>query len=795
MMQLLHRSSSSSAFVAPMLGRILQPIYQHLLLFHTNTATQTTTLPPVPSFSSSTTATTPKRQHWPVVIVGAGPTGLTTALLLSKYNVPCLVLEKSPSLTTHPQAHFINHRTMEVFRSLKYNNTLQLSSGHSSLSSFSSSSPPSPSSPPSYTSLASEIEELMPPLSEWRRFIYCCSMVGGSDEDQVFGTVDHFPGQIDSSRNDLYSPEPVAHLSQNRLLPLLSRRVVEEAPGVELRMGHKVVGFRQSPSEQQQQQQQQHSSRKRPIELKIERKVELGNISSSNSSNNSNNRGGVSSSPSSPPLFPSKNSKATTESVIIEADWVVAADGARGGLREVLGIEMSTGPGAMQHLINIHFSSPQLGKMLQQSNRQGMLYFAFNSSVIVVMVAHDIGAGEFVAQVPFFPPLQSVDSDFTVERCSEIVRAAAGVDDLSLEVKQVRPWTMGAKVADTYVDGHAILAGDAAHVVPPSGAFGMNTGIQDAHNLAWKLAAVIHGQAAPELVTKTYEMERRPVALANMQLSVDNFYEALNIPRTLGLDFLTANAVSDLLSSPALRWAPQDFRKAALDAAMSAGKKGAAAVAPFRRAAIKEIFVKGNTLRLQYPKEDLGFLYRHGAVVHSDKKETEEVVEYQRRQLMREAPYQPTTLPGARFPHFLVEPLSSSVQVKEGQVGTSVSLSSLDLIAAAGCKLVVFISSSSAYEKWISAAQSVNNRKRGEEVILSLVQIITDTDTGNISCGKEHKVTQLRDVNSVWKDLRGVGDDGAVLVRPDGHVAWRSRDGGGIDQLESAVSSILLSTL
>lgn len=758
MIQLLHRSSSSSLTVAPILGIMLQPINQHLFLSHTNTAT----LLPARSFSSSTTSTTTttkaKRRHWPVVIIGAGPTGLTTALLLSKYNIPCLVVEKSPTLTTHPQAHFINHRTMEVFRSLFFPFT-QLSNDSfpyplSSLSLLSSS--------PHNKGLASEIEDLMPPLSEWRRFIYCSSMVGGNDEDQVFGTVDHFPGHVDgTSRNDVYSPEPVAHLSQNRLLPLLARRVAEEAPGVELRMGHKVVGFKQSPG-----QQHHGSSSERPIELKIEHKVAPHNGDSPNN----------------------RSSKATTESFTIEADWVVAADGARGGLREVLGIEMSTGPGAMQHLINIHFTSPQLGKMLQQSNRQGMLYFAFNSSVIVVMVAHDIGAGEFVAQVPFFPPLQSVDTDFTVGRCTEIVRAAAGVDDLSLEVKEVRPWTMGAKVADRYVDGHAVLAGDAAHVVPPSGAFGMNTGIQDAHNLAWKLAAVIHGHAAPELVTKTYELERRPVALANMQLSVDNFYEALNIPRTLGLDFLTANAVSDLLTSPALKWAPQSFRKAALDAAMSAGKKGSAAIAPFRRAAIKDIFAKGNTLRLQYPKEDLGFLYRHGAVVHSDKEETEEVTEYQRRQLMREAPYQPTTLPGARFPHFLVEPLLP----KEEQVGTNVPLSSLDAIATAGCKLVLFISASSAYTKWNSAVHSVNNKKReGGEDILSLVHILADTDANSNSDGKEHKVMQLRDVNDVWKDLRGVGDDGAVLVRPDGHVAWRSRNSGGINQLESVVSTIL----
>lgn len=602
----------------------------------------------------------------------------------------------------------------------------------------------------------------MPPLSEWRRFIYCSSMVGGSNEDQLFGTVDHFPGHVDSSRNDVYSPEPVAHLSQNRLLPLLARRVVEAA-GIELRMGHKVVGFKQAEG-------QTHSGRS------IELKIDCAPVCKSNYF-----------SPTPPPT--TKNSK--TESLIIEADWVVAADGARGGLREVLGIEMSTGPGAMQHLINIHFSSPQLGKMLQESNREGMLYFAFNSSVIVVMVAHDVGAGEFVAQVPFFPPLQSADADFTVDRCTEIVRAAAGVENLCLEVKQVRPWTMGAKVADTYVDGHAVLAGDAAHVVPPSGAFGMNTGIQDAHNLAWKLAAVIHGHAGPELVTKTYEQERRPVALANMQLSVDNFYEALNIPRTLGLDFLTANAVSDLLSSPALRWAPQELRKAALDAAISAGKKGAAAVAPFRRASIKEIFAQGNTLRLQYPKEDLGFLYGHGAVVHCDQKETDEVVEYQRRQLMRKAPYQPTILPGARFPHFWVKP-TSVIPIEDYDADTEKRVSSLDAIAAAGCKLVLFISSpSSVYAKWISAVQAVNTiKKRGEEEdLLSLVHIVIDSDSDGHGF-EEYKVMQLRDVDNVWKDLRGVADDGAVLVRPDGHVAWRSRDGSGVHQLASVVDQV-----
>ena len=79
-----------------------------------------------------------------------------------------------------------------------------------------------------------------------------------------------------------------------------------------------------------------------------------------------------------------------------------------------------------------------------------------------------------------------------------------------MEVLDVAHWQAEANVATRFAEGRVFLAGDAAHVVPPNGGFGGNTGVQDAHNLAWKLAAVVKGDAGPALLD-TYDAERRPL--------------------------------------------------------------------------------------------------------------------------------------------------------------------------------------------------------------------------------------------------------------------------------------------
>lgn len=121
-----------------------------------------------------------------VVIVGGGPTGLTLCSLLSQMHVKAVLIEKSSQLTEHPQAHFINHRSMEVFRSMQ--------------------------------GLSRQISKSASSLDHWRKFVYCESLAG-----RAFGEVDHFPG-LSTPHNPDISPEPVAHFSQNKLLPLLLDR-------------------------------------------------------------------------------------------------------------------------------------------------------------------------------------------------------------------------------------------------------------------------------------------------------------------------------------------------------------------------------------------------------------------------------------------------------------------------------------------------------------------------------------------------------------------------------------------
>ncbi|KAM5578293.1 hypothetical protein ABKV19_008546 [Rosa sericea] len=112
-----------------------------------------------------------------------------------------------------------------------------------------------------------------------------------------------------------------------------------------------------------------------------------------------------------------------------------------------------------------------------------------------------------------------------------------------INVIDIKPWVMYAEVAEKFLSSqnHIILAGDAAHRFPPAGGFGMNTGIQDSRNLAWKIASVVKGIAPPSILN-TYETERRPIAIFNTTLSIQNFKAAMAVPGALGLDPTIANS-------------------------------------------------------------------------------------------------------------------------------------------------------------------------------------------------------------------------------------------------------------
>jgi hypothetical protein len=108
-----------------------------------------------------------------------------------------------------------------------------------------------------------------------------------------------------------------------------------------------------------------------------------------------------------------------------------------------------------------------------------------------------------------------VQSGLTEERALEFLRTAIGTD-MPMEIVHVAHWQAEANWAERLREGRVFLAGDAAHVVPPNGGFGGNTGVQDALNLAWKLAAVIRGDAGPALLN-SYEAERLPLSRLTVQ--------------------------------------------------------------------------------------------------------------------------------------------------------------------------------------------------------------------------------------------------------------------------------------
>lgn len=189
----------------------------------------------------------------------------------------------------------------------------------------------------------------------------------------------------------------------------------------------------------------------------------------------------------------------------IRAKYMVAADGAASPIRNALGI-MRSGQGTLENHISIYFAA-DLSHLVR--GREFVLCQVENPEVQGIFVAVN-NKDLWIFSTLYAPEKGERLEDFSPERCIDLVRKAIGLPQLAVEIKSVLPWEAAVRVADRFHQGRVFLAGDAVHQMPPTGAFGANTGIQDAHNLAWKLAMVLKGQAAPALLT-TYDEERRPV--------------------------------------------------------------------------------------------------------------------------------------------------------------------------------------------------------------------------------------------------------------------------------------------
>jgi hypothetical protein len=133
------------------------------------------------------------------------------------------------------------------------------------------------------------------------------------------------------------------------------------------------------------------------------------------------------------------------------------------------------------------------------------------------------------------PEATNVSEGINDERAAELLRAAIGEAGIAVEIVDIAPWKAIADVATSFRRGRVLIAGDAAHTVPPNGGFGGNTGVQDAFNLAWKLALVLGGHAQPALLA-TYNAERQPIGALTIEQAYSRY--VLRTAPYLGTDHI-----------------------------------------------------------------------------------------------------------------------------------------------------------------------------------------------------------------------------------------------------------------
>jgi 2-polyprenyl-6-methoxyphenol hydroxylase-like FAD-dependent oxidoreductase len=355
---------------------------------------------------------------------------------------------------------------------------------------------------------------------------------------------------------------------------------------------------------------------------------------------------------------------------LVRARYLIAADGAQSRIRRMMGVRM-IGHERVYDSVNILFNADLRP---WTADRPSALYFVEQPDLRATFLTIN-ASDRWGFLIHSLKHYNYTPADFTPERCAALIRQAVGVDSLPVNVLGVSAWEASAVVADRYRDRRMFLAGDAAHEMPPTGGFGMNTGVQDAHNLAWKLAAVLHGQADVSLLD-TYHDERQPTGQAITQASLEN---SLSMGRT----------------------ARQD-----------------GAVLP------RGAFLSEQGLIF-------GAAYQSAAVI-ADGSAAPEIADPVTQ-------YVPSARPGCRAPHVWLR--------RDGAQISTVELFGPRFVLLTGAQ----------GDPWLRATAQVAGRSYPP-----LVAQMIGGDGG------------LADSDGAWAAAYDVAQDGAVLVRPDGHVAWRS---------------------
>src|SRR6266700_145018 len=365
--------------------------------------------------------------------------------------------------------------------------------------------------------------------------------------------------------------------------------------------------------------------------------------------------------------------RATGNGSEVRADYLIAADGAHSRIRETLAIP-TQGLGELAECQIFVYFRADWGSLVRGYETD--VFQIVNKDVRGMFMITDQQRG--LLMISYSPARGEAAQDYTPERCQEMIRLALGKSDLDISVVDIADWKPIQRVADRFQRGRIFLVGDAAHTMPPYLGLGVNTAIQSAQNLAWKLATVLKGHAAPELLA-TYQMERHPVGRLVAEQS---------------------------LTGPA--------------------------------AVLFEKEVRGSSLL--YLKEPLPILYPIvGYRYHSEAILSEDTTLASQDKIELLEPLILSGLPGSRVPHLWFEHQGRRISTLDLLDGRFVLLTGADGSA------------------WSEASEAVTAQLG---IALSVYSIGPGAD--------------LRDLENGWPERMGVSSEGAVLVRPDGFVAWRT---------------------